>query len=144
MPDSTLDHFLWSFGRLLQGKKQYPSRDSCEREEHAQRAEKRGDKEQAAFYRACLCRSEWHALGYEGEFGNYRKVRKGVSMYEATNGALGWKQDFAPLRNLREDRISLRAELSKASGRMRETIRREIEEIDKEIEQLEAARRAAE
>jgi hypothetical protein len=39
----------------------------------------------------CLAPDEWRAIGYEGSFGNYRKVRetKPGDLYEATSGAYG-------------------------------------------------------
>jgi hypothetical protein len=81
-----------------------PSRGSYEREMNARAAEKRGDHEQANLYRMCLCASEWHALGYEGSFGNYRKVKSPeMTLYEATNGAYGREEHEEKLRQKAKD-----------------------------------------
>ena len=91
-------------------------RGEYERESHARRAEKLGDYEQAALYRACLAKHEWHKMGWKGEFGSYErdKTKKATeieSLYEATNGAYGAKRDFAPIKDLRRDLEALIEEL---------------------------------
>ena len=85
--------FKLGWGQWLQGKRAYASKGAYEREMLARACEKAGHHEMASLYRACLCQQEWHDQGYEGSFGNYRKVRQGVSLCEATNGAYGTPEE---------------------------------------------------
>ena len=127
-------------------------RGEYERENHARRSEKMGDHEAAANYRACLSPREWRDMGWEGEFGSYRKARAGVSLSEATNGAYGGKRDLAPVESLKRDMKVLANELTKTkehSLERRKLILEEYDKIKEEVNKLEAlemraSRRAAE
>lgn len=125
-------------------------RGEYERESHARRAEKRGDYELASLYRSCLAPHEWRELGYDGEFGNYKKVRKGVSLYKATNGAYGGKQEYASDENLRRDLKALMNEFARGrlSADKRLAILEEMHAIREELgrirPELEKLKRAAE